>query len=167
MTPGDRKHCWCAYLSLLLVPCSLWSFPLNLPLPLLGIFNAQVMTSDDMELPWSSELSHKVCSPAACCLVHSHSQVIPVTALVPVHSIGCGLSVPSRLPFLSCYVQHALQMRCTGWMLVLAYVLAGCQLALQKALQQHACKQESSCACMCISKALPTHAPLQPLRPLH
>jgi len=35
------------------------SFPLNLPLPLLGIFNAKVLTSDDMELPWSQELSYK------------------------------------------------------------------------------------------------------------
>lgn len=41
---------------------NLWSFPLNLPLPLLGIFNAKVLTSDDMELPWSQELSYKVFS---------------------------------------------------------------------------------------------------------
>lgn len=39
--------------------CSLWSFPLNLPLPLLGIFNAKVLESDDLQLPWSQELSHK------------------------------------------------------------------------------------------------------------
>lgn len=44
------------------VPPDLWSFPLNLPLPLLGIFNAKVLTSDDMQLPWSDELSYKVLS---------------------------------------------------------------------------------------------------------
>ncbi|KAL0048122.1 hypothetical protein WJX82_008210 [Trebouxia sp. C0006] len=41
---------------------NLWSFPLNLPLPLLGIFNAKVLTSDDIELPWSQEISYKVFS---------------------------------------------------------------------------------------------------------
>ena len=47
----------------MLVACSLWSFPLNLPLPLLGIFNAKVLESDDMDLPWSHELSYKVQAP--------------------------------------------------------------------------------------------------------
>ena len=46
----ESQTIWC---------CSLWSFPLNLPLPLLGIFNAKVLETDDMQLPWSQELSHK------------------------------------------------------------------------------------------------------------
>ncbi|KAL3159305.1 hypothetical protein ABBQ32_011259 [Trebouxia sp. C0010 RCD-2024] len=71
------------------VPPNLWSFPLNLPLPLLGIFNAQVMTSDDMELPWSDELSHKVfCSKIGLApyievaLHHRKAKVLMVTDAV-------------------------------------------------------------------------------------
>lgn len=41
---------------------NLWSFPINLPLPLLGIFNAKVLEADDPSPPWADELSCKILS---------------------------------------------------------------------------------------------------------
>ncbi|KAL3695776.1 hypothetical protein R1sor_009852 [Riccia sorocarpa] len=39
-----------------------WSWPLNLPLPFLGIFGAKVLTDDDIDTPWADEIEHKILS---------------------------------------------------------------------------------------------------------
>ena len=38
--------------------CRQWSFPLPLPLPLLGIFGAKKLPLSGGDLPWSDELEH-------------------------------------------------------------------------------------------------------------
>ena len=38
--------------------CRQWSFPLPLPLPLLGIFGAKKLPLSGGNLPWSDELEH-------------------------------------------------------------------------------------------------------------
>ena len=35
-----------------------WSWPINLPLPLLGIFGAKTLHNSGPDLPWSDELEH-------------------------------------------------------------------------------------------------------------
>ena len=35
-----------------------WSWPINLPLPLLGIFGAKTLSNSGPDLPWSEELEH-------------------------------------------------------------------------------------------------------------
>ncbi|KAG6554714.1 hypothetical protein Mapa_003733 [Marchantia paleacea] len=39
-----------------------WSWPLNLPLPFLGIFGAKVLKDDDLVTPWADEIEHKILS---------------------------------------------------------------------------------------------------------
>lgn len=38
--------------------CRQWSWPINLPLPLLGIFGAKTLYNSAADLPWSDELEH-------------------------------------------------------------------------------------------------------------
>jgi hypothetical protein len=38
-----------------------WSWPLNLPIPFLGIFGAKVI-KEDTETPWIDEIDHKILS---------------------------------------------------------------------------------------------------------
>lgn len=35
-----------------------WSWPVNLPLPLLGIFGAKTLPADGAGVPWADELEH-------------------------------------------------------------------------------------------------------------
>ncbi|BBN01456.1 hypothetical protein MPTK1_2g07530 [Marchantia polymorpha subsp. ruderalis] len=39
-----------------------WSWPLNLPLPFLGIFGAKVLKDDELVTPWADEIEHKILS---------------------------------------------------------------------------------------------------------
>ena len=43
--------------------CSVWSWPINLPVQFFGIFPNGVMADDATPTPWGDELEHKV-SPA-------------------------------------------------------------------------------------------------------
>lgn len=39
-----------------------WSWPINLPLPLLGIFKAKIIRDDSTSAPWANEIDQKVLS---------------------------------------------------------------------------------------------------------
>lgn len=101
MIEAGSRHCSGLQLIPARVQCSLWSFPLNLPLPLLGIFNAQVMSSDDMDLPWSSELSHKVRYSTECFVSHSLAYR-NATWVLPFGRGFCMYSLCWLLPFSAC-----------------------------------------------------------------
>lgn len=60
--------------------CRQWSFPLPLPLPLLGVFGAKALPLSGGDLPWSDELEH-VClaeyiGAAPYSEVHRHTHLL-------------------------------------------------------------------------------------------
>lgn len=81
--------------------CRQWSFPLPLPLPLLGVFGAKELPANGGDLPWSDELEHACLAEYIGAAPYSEVAAFPTAVCRNMHRSAIVEKVTSELGSLS------------------------------------------------------------------